>query len=81
MNVTEKKDERRLEEIKEKIERLTKYKVKDIKCINQDNKWLIETDIENYKNKFKIESIKNDLMLNYLVDEVITELKEEKQNS
>lgn len=81
MNVTEKKTEKRLEEIKERIEHLTRYKVKEIKSINQNNKWLIEVDIDNYSNKFQIESIKNDLMLNYLIDEVITQLKEEKQNS
>lgn len=81
MNVTEKKTEKRLEEIKEKIEHLTRYKVKEIKSISQNNKWLIEVDIDNYNNKFQIESIKNDLMLNYLIDEVITKLKEEKQNS
>lgn len=81
MNATEKKTEKRLEEIKEKIERLTRYKVKEIKSISQNNKWLIEVDIDNYNNKFQIESIKNDLMLNYLIDEVITKLKEEKQNS
>lgn len=81
MNVTEKKTEKRLEEIKERIEHLTRYKVKEIKSINQNNKWLIEVDIDNYNNKFQIESIKNDLMLNYLIDEVITKLKEEKQNS
>lgn len=81
MNVTEKKTEKRLEEIKEKIERLTRYKVKEIKSISQNNKGLIEVDIDDYNNKFQIESIKNDLMLNYLIDEVITKLKEEKQNS
>lgn len=81
MSATEKKTEKRLEEIKEKIERLTRYKVKEIKSISQNNKWLIEVDIDNYNNKFQIESIKNDLMLNYLIDEVITKLKEEKQNS
>lgn len=81
MSAREKKTEKRLEEIKEKIERLTRYKVKEIKSISQNNKWLIEVDIDNYNNKFQIESIKNDLMLNYLIDEVITKLKEEKQNS